>query len=104
VEAESVYDEIQALLDEPLNADLPRIERTLTDGYATALSLEAERWRIEKRMGEITSTFARGGTKTKTEELSALARRLEASDDALTRLRTLLASLRARADAARALV
>ena len=96
-----MYQDIQALLDEPLTADLPRIERTLTDGYAKALSLEAERWRIEKRMGAIATELARGEEAKKARELSTLARRLEASDDALVRLRTLLASLRARADAVR---
>ena len=32
---------------------LDTIETTLTDGYAEALALEAERWRIERRLGEV---------------------------------------------------
>jgi hypothetical protein len=101
VEGESVYNEIQELLDQPQSADLPRIERTLTDGYARALSLEAERLRIEKQIAEIAAALAYGEEAGKTRELSALARRLKDSDDALTKLRTLLASLRERADEAR---
>jgi hypothetical protein len=99
VEGESVYNDIRELLDEPQAADLPRIERTLTDGYARALSLEAERLRIEKQIAEIANALTRG--EDNTGDLSALARRLQASDDALTKLRTLLASLRTRADEAR---
>jgi ABC-type phosphate transport system auxiliary subunit len=100
VEGESVYNEIRELLDEPQSADLPRIERTLTDGYARALSLEAERLRVERQIAEIASALARGD-EAQMAELSALGRRLKDSDDALTKLRTLLAALRERADEAR---
>ena len=100
VEGESVYNEIQELLDQPQSADLPRIERTLTDGYARALSLEAERLRVERQIAEIATALARGD-EAQTRELSVLGRRLKDSDDALTKLRTLLAALRERADEAR---
>jgi len=99
---DSVFDDIQALLDEAGAADIARIERTLTDGYAKALSLEAERWRLEKRIGEVAASIARGEEATKARELSLLAKRLEASEGTLTRLRGLLASLRARAEVVRA--
>ena len=50
-------DEIAELLDLPENgADAPSldtIEATLTNGYAAKLALEAERWRIERRLGEV---------------------------------------------------
>ncbi len=32
---------------------LASLEDTLTEGYAKALALEAERWRLERRLGEI---------------------------------------------------
>ena len=38
---------------------LDRLETTLTDGYAEALALEAERLRIERRRGEIDVELAR---------------------------------------------
>ena len=47
-------DEIAELLDLPENGagapSLDTIESTLTDGYAAKLALEAERWRIERRL------------------------------------------------------
>jgi hypothetical protein len=97
----SVFEDIQALLDDA-GGDIARIERTLTDGYAKALSLEAERWRLEKQIGEVAASIARGEEARKARELLSLAKRLEASDCDLTRLRGLLASLRARADVVRA--
>ena len=97
----SVFDDIQALLEDG-GGDIARIERTLTDGYAKALSLEAERWRLEKQIGEVAASIARGEEAKKARELSSLAKRLEASDCDLTRLRGLLASLRARAEVVRA--
>jgi hypothetical protein len=54
---------------------LATLERRLTDGYAEALALEAERLRIERRLGEV--------------------------DGELARLRPLLRSLQARARAVR---
>ena len=50
-------DEIAELLRMPENGagapSLDAIESTLTDGYAAALALEAERARIERRLGEV---------------------------------------------------
>jgi hypothetical protein len=97
----SVFHDIQALLDHPCGGDIARIERTLTDGYAMALSLEAERWRLEKQIGQVAAAIPLGQEATKARELSALSRRLEASDGDLARLRALLASLRACAEAVR---
>jgi hypothetical protein len=78
--------------------DLDAIERTLTDGYAHALSLEAEKWRLEKRMTEITQSLQRGDTNKKALELSELARRLDGNAGDLDRLRGLLSDLRRHAD------
>jgi hypothetical protein len=93
---------IEALLEPARTRDLDAIERTLTDGYAKALSLEGERLRLEKRIGEVVATIGAEDATSKAHELSALSKRLEASDDDLTRLRGLLAELRAHADAVRA--
>jgi predicted nucleic acid-binding Zn-ribbon protein len=87
-------------IEELLNADAPALdtlETTLTDGYAQALALEAERWRLERRLGEV----AREGGAALDEELSSLGRRLSVADDELSKLRSLLGTLHDRARKAR---
>jgi predicted nucleic acid-binding Zn-ribbon protein len=95
-----LIDEINALM-RSATRDLSTIERTLTDGYAQALSLEAEKWRIEKRISEVAQTLQRGDTAKKARELSTLAKRLDGNAADLTRLRGLLSQLRAHADGVR---
>jgi len=49
-------------IDDLLNADAPALdtlEETLTDGYAQALALEAERGRLERRLGEVDEELSR---------------------------------------------
>ena len=82
-------------IEELLGAEEPtlaRMEDTLTEGYAQALALEAERWRLERRIGEV----AREGH-TDPEELRSLGTRLSRADGELAQLRTLLGRLRERA-------
>jgi predicted nucleic acid-binding Zn-ribbon protein len=95
-----LLEQINALISAPTR-DLETIERTLTDGYAHALSLEAEKWRLEKRINEVAQSLERGDTAKKARELATLANRVEGSADDLTTLRTLLAELRRHADAVR---
>jgi hypothetical protein len=93
-------DMVQQQIEELLGAEEPtlaRMEDTLTEGYAQALALEAERWRIERRMGEV----AREGRTDIGEELRSLGTRLTRADGELTKLRGLLGSLRERARAVR---
>jgi hypothetical protein len=96
-----VFDEIRQLLASPrAGADAPeleRVENTLTSGYAHALALEAERWRIERRLNEVASKLRDDRSEIPTGELVSLAERLSDADGELSRLRTLLASLRNRA-------
>jgi hypothetical protein len=88
-----LFTEITTLLDAPVDRDDPdRLERTLTDGYARALSIEAEKWRLQRQMGEISSI----GDRDRSKDLVALAKRLELQDDGLIRLRSLLVRLRER--------
>jgi hypothetical protein len=94
-------DTMMQQIEELLGADAPtlaRLEETLTEGYAQALALEAERWRLERRLGEM----AREGGADAGEELQSLGKRLTNADSALSELRTLLGSLHARARSARA--
>jgi hypothetical protein len=92
--------QINALISAP-TCDLEAIERTLTDGYAQALSLEAEKWRLEKRINEVAQSLPRGDTAAKARELAALAKRVETSIIDLTSLRLLLMDLRRHADEVR---
>jgi hypothetical protein len=99
-----IFAQIEAVLDDVTPRALDELEDTLTSGYAAALALEAERWRIERRISELAGEF--GGDADfelhRAEEIVALARRLTSADADLIRLREQLESLRERADAARA--
>lgn len=83
-------------IEELLRAEAPtlaRMEDTLTEGYAQALALEAERWRLERRIGEV----AREGRSDLGDELRTLGTRLTRADGELTKLRTMLGTLHERA-------
>jgi len=83
-------------IEQLLRADAPNldtVETTLTDGYAQALALEAERWRLERRLGEV----ARAGGDGVGAELTTIGRRLSTTDGELARLRRLLGKLHDRA-------
>ena len=101
-----IQDEIRTLLDSPpLGEDAPSIdaiEDTLTAGYARALALEAERWRLERRVAEVAAQLGRKPQDDDHDELTQLGQRLSAADGDLTMLRDLLASLRSRANEVRA--
>lgn len=96
-----LIDRIAALLAGS-ERDLDSIERTLTDGYAHALSLEAERHRLEKRLTEVAQELQTGDPDTKTQELSQLAERLGGNADELLELRGHLSHLRRHAQEIRA--
>jgi ABC-type phosphate transport system auxiliary subunit len=102
----ALLEQIDDLLTEPTHADetrsLARFERVLTDGYAYALVLEAERSRIERRMTELTGELDSDGAQEKAQELAQLSRRLSNNDTVLTGLRATLMRLRARVAAVRA--
>lgn len=90
-----LLDQINALVTAP-QPDAGQVERTLTDGYAQALSLEAEKWRLEKRRAEVADEIHRGDMAQKAAELAAIARRLDGNAHDLVRLRALLVKLRRR--------
>ena len=95
-----VIDDIRDLLAAPGPAAsksfLERVDSTLTDGYAQALQLEGERWRIERRIAEVVASLPAGADKDHEPELVALAARLRASNESIETLRALLTSLRER--------
>ncbi len=93
-------DQIQQLLNAPTSGaeapTLARLEDILTEGYALALALEAERWRLERRLGEVARSVEGGDGSSFVEELASLAKRLTSADGELTSLRSLLGSLHER--------
>jgi hypothetical protein len=101
-----IHEDIRTLLDAPPTGDraptLDHIEHTLTSGYARALALEAERWRIERKIADVAVRLAEEVSDEDAAELAKLSQRLSDADGDLTRLRVLLASLRTRADEVRA--
>jgi hypothetical protein len=101
-----LIDDIRDLLTAPRPAVakpfLERVDMTLTDGYARALQLEAERWRIERRIAEVVAGLPAGTDEEHVPELVALAERLTSANESIGSLRTLLTSLRERRSALRA--
>jgi hypothetical protein len=99
----ALLERIRALTDEPAEGGLRRrlaeIDETLTDGYARALALEAEVWRIRRQQAELVRTLREPADAY---ELQTLAVRLAAAEDELGRLRKALRPLRECADALRA--
>jgi len=91
---------IDSLLESPSDADdadvRAHMELTLTDGYAAALALEAEHWRLQRRIAAIAAELADGRKSARTEELASLARRLAAAEEELASLRETLSPLRDR--------
>jgi hypothetical protein len=101
----ALLEQIDELLAEPSSREEPamlaRLERTLTDGYAYALALEAERWRLERRMSELAGGLHEGNQELKAKELAQLSNRLTSNASVLSGLRGTLSLLRARATAVR---
>jgi DNA repair exonuclease SbcCD ATPase subunit len=95
-----IDDAIRTLLHAPRRGkDAPTlddIEDKLTAGYARALALDAERRRLERRLAETAANMSNRSAEEG--EVAELGRRLSAADGDLAELRSLLSSLRARAD------
>jgi uncharacterized membrane protein YccC len=89
--------QIRSLLDVPADAEPATravIDEALTDGYAYALTLEADRLRLERRLRETIRTGPDGGPFWAA-DLGELTRQLDNADQNLAHLRGLLAKLRA---------
>ncbi len=101
----AVLDRITELLTAPepgvVAPSRARIEDTLTAGYAPALALAAECWRLERRLGEVARRADGDDAPGFAAELAALSARLTSADGELARLRGLLGTLRERARTAR---
>jgi ABC-type phosphate transport system auxiliary subunit len=101
----ALLEQIDELLAEPDSvgdsATLADLERTLTDGYAYALALESERWRLEQRLSELAGELDEGDQDRKSQELAQISRRLSSNGTALQGLRSTLMRLRNHATAVR---
>jgi hypothetical protein len=96
-----LIDDILELLATPSAAAskpfLDRVDATLTDGYAHALQLEAERSRTERRIGEVVAGLGGDRASHRHEpELVELSEKLMSVNAEIGSLRTLLTSLRDR--------
>jgi ABC-type phosphate transport system auxiliary subunit len=102
----ALLEQIDDLLTSSSSAEEPdvlaHIERTLTDGYAHALSLEAARLRLERRMSELAGELHEGNQELKAQELGQVSRQLSQNGVELDRLRGTLSQLREHATAVRA--
>ena len=98
-------EQIQELLNAPTSGaeapTLARLEDTLTEGYAKALALDAERWRLERRLGEVVRAVGGADASAYVKELSTISTQLTNADGELTKLRSLLRSLHERTRSAR---
>ena len=101
-----IENDISALLESPWSGDeaptLEHIEDALTTGYARAMALEADQSRLQRRIAEVAVAFADQEEALPDPELRRLAQELKVTCRSLVRLRTLLDSLRSRAEASRA--
>ena len=86
----SLVGRIRLLLDRPPEARAGDVERTLTDGYAHALALEAERRRAETRLRAL------AGSADHLVEALALKGRVGRIEEELGELRLLLRGLAAK--------
>lgn len=95
---------LRALLDAPPEGaeapSLAHIEDSLTDGYALALSLEAERARVARNIGELAARQGDDAVE-KTRQLTSLSQRLAGAESELASLRPTLTALRRRVTALR---
>ena len=94
-----IHSLIDARSADPVKPLLTEMEHTLTDGYARALALEAERLRLERRIGDLAHSLS-GPEQAR--ELRVLAERLRSADDDLATLRGILTALQRQVDADRA--
>jgi hypothetical protein len=99
-EVQIVLERIDALLGGA--PPVPELERTLTDGYATALALEGERIRIDREMEGVAAAIDENPQEAK--KLSALAARRASLDSEITHLRARLGLLKQRTREVRAAV
>jgi hypothetical protein len=99
-ELAAVTEQLNVLLARIERGEAPersRLEETLTDGYACALSLDAQCDRLERRIADHAAKLTAESGEEQMRELSAVARMLRRRRRELDSIRGLLAVLRASA-------
>jgi hypothetical protein len=95
-----LIENIRELLAQPARAGsdgfLERVDSTLTAGYAHALQLEGLRSRLQRRLGDVAAHSSGDETDMRADEFANVSRRLQATNDELSGLRTMLQALRER--------
>jgi hypothetical protein len=87
----TVVDDIRVLAAAP-TPPLEQVERTLADGYACALGIEAQRIRLQREL-EGRAVGLSGRTGPKVDEVAGLARGIARADEELGELRAALVEL-----------
>jgi hypothetical protein len=103
-----IENRIRTVLEAPDAGDgaptLAHIEDLLTAGYAHAMGLEGEQWRLQRRIVDVALLLAEDYSELRAAELRHLAKELQELESELVGIRALIRSLRARANEARASV
>jgi predicted kinase len=86
-----LLEDIHVLTAAPAPA-LDQVERTLADGYACALGIEAQRIRLQREL-EGRAARLSGGTGPRVDEVADLARGIARADEELSELRAALVEL-----------
>jgi hypothetical protein len=89
----AVLDDIRILTAAPAPL-LAQVERTLADGYACALQIEAERLRLRRRLEERAASLDDSPGSEHVVEVAGLARGIARTDGELAELRAALLDLR----------
>jgi cell division protein FtsB len=101
-----IENHIRTLLDAPEAGEgaptLARIEELLASGYARAMAIEGEQWRLQRRIVDVALQVADDYNELQACELRRLAHELREVERDLAGIRALIRSLRARANDARA--
>ena len=98
---ESVLEQLRAVVAAPRGQapSLRELEHVLTTGYASAHALEAERWRLQRRVTELAGGVRAGGdVQLHASDLAGAADRISEVERELDVLRPLLVAVRRRAD------
>ena len=75
------------------------IEHLLTSGYARAMAIEGEQWRLQRRIVDVALQLADEYNELQARDLRKLARELREVDEELVSIRALIRSLRTRTNA-----
>jgi hypothetical protein len=97
----AVLDDIRLLTAAP-SPLLEQVERTLADGYACALAMEAEALRLQRRLEERSAALGESSGTERVVEVAGLAQGIARSNGELAELRAALVELAAKAQSLRA--